>query len=373
MTVAYAEPATVPESAIARVLRHVTRSNVVPIALLLEILIATGDFVTGVEVTFTLLYILPVGLAAWFRGRRFGRLLAVLSACSSLGGDVTYRLVHGWHLHTVTLTWNHAGALVLFLLWVEVLDRLRGYVEREARERRLAVDQLRHAERLNLIGKLAAGVAHELGTPINVIAGNAELLDADDVTREMLHVRATRILNQTYRMTRIIQQLLDFGRRSGSGRELVEVGRFVLETAELMRPIVEKLARLEVAGTDQVIRVRANRLELGQVVANLVMNGLAAMPDGGLLTISCSIKRRSSGAPEASISVSDTGTGIPPEDVPRIFDPFFTTKEPGSGTGLGLSVAYGIVRDHDGHIGVDTELGKGSRFTVSLPLANDLG
>jgi signal transduction histidine kinase len=322
-----------------------------------------------VEIAFTLVYVFPIALATWFRSRTFGVVVALMSVGGSVYTEINDGLAHHWHLHPGTMLWNHGASLVLYLLGIELVYRLHHYVEREARERRLAVDQLRHAERLNLIGKLAAGVAHELGTPINVIAGNAELLDSGELTRDVIHSRSVRILEQTEKMTHIIRQLLNFGRKAGEARQTVDLGNLARETAELMRPMAQKYrARLEVQTPSAPLRVRANKLELGQVLANLVVNGLQAMPNGGALSITCGVDSQASRPPEATVSVADSGTGIRPEDVPRIFDPFFTTKEVGSGTGLGLSVAYGIVRDHDGHIRVDTRLGEGTRFTVALPL-----
>src|SRR6185295_284062 len=159
--------------------RWVTPKSVVPLALGASLLIVAGDFITGVEVAFTLLYVFPIALGTWVRDRRFGLLLAVLSAALAATSEIGWRLAHGSHVQPFSILWNHGGSLGIFVLCVEVLHRLRAYVESERLERESAIEQLRHAERLNVVGKLAAGVAHELGTPINVIATTAELVDAD--------------------------------------------------------------------------------------------------------------------------------------------------------------------------------------------------
>lgn len=349
-------------------IERINRSSVVPLALLASLLIGVGDFITGVEVAFTLLYIFPIALGTWFRDRAFGNSLAVLSALLSVAAEIGWRLAHGMHLRPASMLWNHGGSLGIFVLYVEVLRRLRAYIEGERQSRRLAVEQLRHAERLNVIGKLAAGVAHELGTPLNVIAHNAELVDAGKAPPELVHRCCRLIIDQSERMAAIIRQLLDFGRRGGSDRHTTDLGAVVESTVRLLEPLARKRhVELELSLPDEPIVLAVNHLELGQVLSNLALNAVQAMPKGGRSLVELR-RDEERGRAVAVLSVSDEGTGIRPEDVPRVFDPFFTTKGVGEGTGLGLAVAYGIVADHGGRVSVSTEWGRGSRFDVILPI-----
>ena len=176
------------------------------------------------------------------------------------------------------------------------------------------------------------------------------------------------IIDQSERMASIIRQLLDFGRRGGSDRQATDLGAVIESTVRLLEPLARKRhVELEVALPKEPIIVSVNHLELGQVLSNLALNAVQAMPKGGRSLVE--LRRDSErGHPVAVLSVSDEGTGIRPEDVPRVFDPFFTTKGVGEGTGLGLAVAYGIVADHGGRVSVATEWGRGSRFDVILPL-----
>src|SRR4051812_38007918 len=185
-------------NAIERVMdRAVEEHAVVPLAVTAMLLVGAGDYATGVEPPFPLLFLFPLAFGSWLRGRRFGFFLAAIAtACAALTEFVAHRT-----LHTVTLIWNQFASLSLMLLVVWVLTVLRAYVEREQSRRELAVEQLRHAERLNIIGKLAAGVAHELGTPLNVISGSAEMLQTGELNRAQIGKYSSAILDQTRKMT----------------------------------------------------------------------------------------------------------------------------------------------------------------------------
>lgn len=347
---------------------RITSRSVVPIALFCSLLIGAGDFATGVDVAFTLLYVFPIALGTWYRDRRFGLILAVLCAAISAAAEVGWRLEHRGHFNAFWLFWNHGGSLGIFVLCVEVLHRLRAYVESEQVGRRRVIEQLRHAERLNVVGKLAAGVAHELGTPLNVISTTAELLDTDTPNRPMIHASCRVIIEQSGRMATIIRQLLDFGRRGGADRAATDLVSLVESTVLLMRPLARKRrVELSLGLPKRRIEAEVNRLEIGQVLSNLILNAVQAMPNGGRAIVELRVERER-GGDVAVLTVSDEGTGIRPEDVPRVFDPFFTTKDVGEGTGLGLAVTYGIVSDHGGRVNVETEWGHGSSFTVVLPL-----
>lgn len=346
---------------------RVTPTSVVPLALAFAFLIGVADFYSGVDVALTLLYVFPIALGSWYRDRRFGLSLAVLCAVISAASEIGWRLEHAGRVHAAWLLLNHGGSLGIFVLCAALLCRLRAYVERERLERQSAIEQLRHAERLNVVGKLAAGVAHELGTPLNVISTTAELVDAEPGRSDMVHASCRVIVDQSERMATIIRQLLDFGRRGGADRSPTDLSALVQSTVALLRPLARKRrVELSLSLPKTPVRASVNGLEIGQVLSNLVLNAVQAMPNGGRSVIELRLERER-GVEIAVLSVSDEGTGIRPEDVPKVFDPFFTTKDVGEGTGLGLAVTYGIVADHGGRVNVETEWGHGSVFTVVLP------
>jgi signal transduction histidine kinase len=350
--------------------RRITPRNAIPLALALTLILGVGDYVTGIELAFTLIYLLPIAFATWFQGRVLAGVIAILCVGISATIDVRARLEHHLHIRTFTLFWNHGGTMVLYGLGIALLWRLREFMEKEARDRLLTVEQLRHAERLNMIGKLAAGVAHELGTPMNVILGSAELIESDEASSDATREAAQRILRQTNKMAHTIRQLLDFSRKGGHEQVRIDLVALTRDVIRVLQTLARKYgAKLVVdASPSEPIFVHANRIELEQVLNNLVVNAIQAMPQGGTVRVRCEV-RKAGDAPLASLSVADEGMGIAPENLMRVFDPFFTTKEIGTGTGLGLSVSYGIVHDHGGTMSVDSHLGHGSEFTVLLPVA----
>ena len=336
-------------------------------SLALVALFAAVDAATGVAATFVVLtYLVPIALITWFGSRRVALAIAAISTlCSAL----IFVRDHP-ELGRFAVAANAAGAFGMFVAFVGVLDALRRHVEREHRKGRAAIEQLRHAERLNVIGVLAAGVAHELGTPLNVISGAAEMLLEEEPERARVGRLGGLILRQTEQMTAIIRHLLDFGRRNAAAVEEIDVDRVVSGTAELLAATARRGGvDVELAlglGRDHPVRAGAHELE--QVVSNLMLNGIQAMRDGGTLRVVTRLEHRGDTAYSA-ILVEDEGSGIAPEHLPCIFDPFFTTKGIGEGTGLGLSVSYGIVDDWGGAIEVQSAPGSGAAFTVLIPLA----
>ena len=171
-------------------------------------------------------------------------------------------------------------------------------------------------------------------------------------------------------MAGIIRQLLDFSRRTGAHLDDADLRQVAAGTLEMLGPLAEKrrVALCLTPGDDDVT-VRADWNQIQQAVTNLVVNAIQATPDGG--TVEVAVGRAAAGSDDPGnrvlLRVRDSGHGIAPDDLPRVFEPFFTTKDVGEGTGLGLAVAYGIVREHGGWIEVESELGKGSRFTIVLP------
>ena len=359
------EETTFLERLVAGLGRRINRANVVPIALGLVMAAGLGDAITGIDVTFTLAYVIPLSLATWFHGRRFGWFIAVVASALSLATSIT-----GWsnaHTSIAAIAWNNAGAFGLFAIMVEALDRLRRYVEMERRERRIAVEQLRHGERLQVIGKLAAGIAHELGTPLNVIAGHAEMLADSRRTPQGIDTSAEAILSYTRRMTTLIRQLLDFGRRGGAMKASINLAEVAAVATKMLEHSAAKAGcRIVLENSAEPVTALANATEIEQVVTNLVMNAVHAMPKGGTIRVCTSVEEHDS---IAQIAVEDEGVGISKEDLSRVFDPFFTTKGVGEGTGLGLAVSYGIVHDHGGRMDVRSDVGHGARFIIQLPCA----
>ncbi|CAN5923980.1 hypothetical protein BH11MYX4_BH11MYX4_06280 [soil metagenome] len=238
-----------------------------------------------------------------------------------------------------------------------------------------ALEQLRRAERLSTVGKLASGLAHELGTPLNVITLRAKAIAQGRAQGERAQEAATSIAGQAIRMTNLVRQLLDFARRKAPHRDIVDVEELACRTADLVETVAaEAGVRFEVHMAGAVPKIRGDASQLEQVLTNLFVNAIHAMPKGGAVHVSTSLVTTTPPADLGGaagdylqVSVRDEGTGITSETLPHLFEPFFTTKDVGEGTGLGLAVCYGIVRDHGGWIDVKTAVGQGSEFSMYLP------
>ncbi len=237
-----------------------------------------------------------------------------------------------------------------------------------------ALDQLRHTDRLTTIGQLAAGVAHELGTPLSVIAGRAEMIAGGEANGERAAASAGVIVDQARHMAELIRELLDFSRRRGPRFGLVSVRAVCARTADMLVSLARRRGvTITTALGDDPLFVSADENQLEQALVNLLVNAMQATPKAGRVEVAAGTRRArppgdggTDGA-YVAVDVVDHGVGIPAEHVPRIFEAFFTTKEPGEGTGLGLAVAHGIVRDHGGWIEVESVPERGSRFTILLP------
>jgi two-component system, NtrC family, sensor kinase len=244
---------------------------------------------------------------------------------------------------------------------------------RAAREQ--ATEQLRHADRLTTVGKLASGLAHELGTPLNVVRGRARLIADREVEGEEVEASARIVVEQAERMTALIRQLLDFARPRAPLIAPVDVTGLARRVCELVATIARRSSvELVPPPPDARARVLADDGQLTQVLANLVVNAIQATPPGGRVAIAARVVDQVPppyvGGPAQAwmaIEVRDTGAGMDEATRSRVFEPFYTTKEVGDGTGLGLSVSWGIVREHGGWIDVASAPGAGATFTVYLP------
>jgi PAS domain S-box-containing protein len=229
-------------------------------------------------------------------------------------------------------------------------------------------EQLQISEKMASIGLLAAGVAHEVNTPLTGISSFTQmLLEGADPQDPRTHV-LEKIERQTFRAAKIVNGLLNLSRPGAAGGgdvTTVDVNTVVTDVLSLLEHQFH-LQRVTVRRelSEQPIALLGVEQKLQQVFLNLFLNAKDAMPKGGWLSIATRVNKG-----QAVVEVSDTGSGIPSEYLARIYDPFFTTKAIGKGTGLGLSISYGIVREHDGSIDCDSSIGQGTRFTLRFPLA----
>jgi signal transduction histidine kinase len=227
--------------------------------------------------------------------------------------------------------------------------------------------QLLTSEKLASIGLLSAGVAHEINTPLTGISSYIQILPkklADTHYAQILE----KVEAQTDRVARIIKNLLTFARSpSDASFQRVDLKASLEEILSLIDYKLKNMnIRLELA-CEPVPPLYAQGERLQQVFINIILNALDAMPQGGALRIGLTLEGNA-----AVVRVSDTGTGIKPDHISHIFDPFFTTKGVGKGTGLGLSISYAIIKEHEGHIQVQSEIGRGSTFTITLPMDRDI-
>src|SRR5208283_2182122 len=229
--------------------------------------------------------------------------------------------------------------------------------------------QLSQAEKLSSVGLLAAGVAHEVNTPLAVISSYAQMLSKQVHGDEKQSGLLEKITRQTFRASEIVNSLLDFSRTSSTEFSNVDLNRVIQDTLTLLDHQF-KTARVKVQAELQpeLPAIYGNTGKLQQVFLNLFLNAKDAMPTGGTLMIS------TSNGHQVQVKVSDTGTGIAQEHIHRIYDPFFTTKNKqpktghSGGTGLGLSVTYGIIQEHAGKIRVASTPGQGTTFIMEFPM-----
>lgn len=245
--------------------------------------------------------------------------------------------------------------------WAKTLEQK---VEERTEELRKTQNQLLQSEKMASLGKLAAGVAHEINSPLTGILTYSSLLHKakkdDDPDKEDLEV----IVNETNRCKMIVKGLLEFARQTEPQKALSDITEVINKSINL----ISHQASIQNVKIDKKIQPDIPKIlidggQIQQVFINILLNAIEAMPQGGTLTISSGIKDDL-----AVIEFTDTGIGIPEGNLPKIFDPFFTTKKQGKGTGLGLSVSYGIIERHRGKLDVKSQVGRGTTFTVKLPI-----
>ena len=284
---------------------------------------------------------------------------ALLGGAKALGeGDLSHRVPvpgSGDELAQLAAEFNRMA---------DNLAAQRRAAETEAENRLKLEKDLRHSERLASVGRLAAGIAHELGAPLNVIDARAEqLIEKPDATREKQIKNLTIIRSQSSRITRIVRQLLNLARPYNLRFETVETNNLIKSALEGFE--TDETLRIEFVSNDNQ-KISGDRDFLRQVFVNIFQNARQAMSGAGVLRIEIFAAPRE-GKNFAAVKVSDTGAGIAPENLEKIFDPFYTTKDIGQGTGLGLAVSRRIVEEHGGTIEAVNNKSGGASFTVYLP------
>jgi signal transduction histidine kinase len=225
--------------------------------------------------------------------------------------------------------------------------------------------QLAQAQKMEAIGRLAGGVAHDFNNLLQALISHVQLLRSRSNDPEKVEASSREMEQLIGHGASLTRQLLLFSRRETVKPERLDLNEQVREASKMLQRVVKDNIALRIELAPQHLHIDADRGQLDQVLMNLVVNASDAMPDGGQITIRTGATNRT----RVWLSVKDTGVGIPEEIRERIFEPFFTTKGAGKGTGLGLSVVHGIVTRHGGQIEVESELGRGATFRVSLPAA----
>jgi len=284
------------------------------------------------------------------------------------------------------LTRRRDGAALVLELVVSPVHDAAGVtvshvvVARDVSEERRLVDQLRHAQKLEAVGTLASGVAHDFNNLLAVIRGNAVSVRQELGERHAAREDVDEIVRAAKRAADLTRQLLTFGRQQAMAPEVVDLGVAIQDVEKMLRRLIREDIELSAPRAAGPLHVRIDPGQLEQVLMNLVVNARDAIPGSGRITLTTAAvtldaeqAQHHAGATPGDwvrLRVQDDGEGMDQETMRHVFEPFFTTKEVGQGTGLGLSVIYGIVRQNHGFIQVESEPGQGAAFTIWLPAAS---
>ena len=263
---------------------------------------------------------------------------------------------------------SSAGQYQKLQATVDQLRAAREELQERIAAQRMAESKLVQAAKLAAVGEMAAGIAHELNNPLTTVSGFTELVLEELPSKSDVRNDLELVLREAQRARSVVRRLLDFARQSESMRVRSDINEILTDVLALVNHLlrtsgVQLFTRL----SNGIPWIPVDRNQMKQVVLNLIHNALHAMPTGGELKITTACRRRDK-HDWLTICLADTGTGIAPENLERVFEPFFTTRSKDGGTGLGLSVSYGIIADHGGFIDVESQVGKGSIFTIWLPV-----
>ena len=335
-----------------------------------------GVFARSVQrdVNLGYLYAIPLTVAAGFLRRWQILIMAFFSALLlEMGSSTAWSPDYAARIATITVAFGATGLFVKELTRNQqfALERSRHL---EARQRLEA--QLRHAQRLEAVGRLAGGVAHDFNNVLCVILGYSESVLRKMGINAPFRKDVEQIRTAADRGARLTRQLLVFSRRQKVEPAALNLNDVVSRLADMLLRLIGQDIDLELKLQPRLKRVMADVGLMEQMVMNLAVNSRDAMPKGGRLVIATAAMEISrEKAPLAdmtpgcyvTLTVSDTGVGMGADEQEHLFEPFFTTKEPGKGTGLGLSMVYGIVKESNGHIGFTSQAGRGTAFTIYLP------
>lgn len=263
---------------------------------------------------------------------------------------------------------SSAGQYQKLQATVDQLRAAREELQERIAAQHIAESKLVQAAKLAAVGEMAAGIAHELNNPLTSVSGFTELVLEDLPGDSSIRNDLELVLRESQRARGVVRRLLDFARQSESVRVRSDINEIMTDVLALVNHLLRTSGvQLTTQFTEGIPWISVDRNQTKQVILNLIHNALHAMPTGGDLQIKTDCRERK-GKSWLTISLKDTGIGIAPENIQRVFEPFFTTRSKDGGTGLGLSVSYGIIADHGGVIEVESEVGKGSIFTIWLPV-----
>src|SRR4030095_4051778 len=251
------------------------------------------------------------------------------------------------------------------------LQELETVLSHSSREKEALRDQLKQSEKMAAIGKFAAGLAHEMGSPLSVIEGRGLQALRKIGETEMVEKNLTLVVEQSRRLSRMIHDVLTFARRRPLNRSPLDLNLLLTRSLELVEDFLGKV-RLQKNLSPKLPRVEGDPDQMLQVFTNLLRNALQAMPDAGLPTSETGpVLENGNPLPWIRVSITDTGVGMDEEVRSRIFEPFFSRRSDGERTGLGLSIVYGIIQEHQGRILVESRPREGSRFDIYLPVEQE--
>lgn len=284
-------------------------------------------------------------------------------------------LPHGYLLKPVQP--KELRSTVELALYKQRIEAERAQAEARARE---LERQLLQAQKMDAIGALTAGLAHELNNALFVVMGNLNLAIMHPSLPRSVSERLDHAIEGCNRSANLLKQMLGFAKKGVLRPEILEINEFVQEAIDFLSQVLEKDTELSLAASAEPLHIEFDREQLYQVLTNLVINAQQAMPNGGRIVVKIGrtsvddtngLNSEAKPGSYATIHVVDEGQGIHEEDIDHIFEPFYSKKETGEGTGLGLAVVYGIVQRHGGWVNVKSELGSGTTFTLFVPLQGE--